>query len=237
MSPCSTSVSSPLRNGNDGTRYRFWAPSEQPLCSWLGSLHFLPRKNISPETKSLLSWPCLRGLRVFRAAAAWAKRTGKTNRELLACALGLAGAAILSAFYLLSFPIIAQRPVLLFSYVFILDLGVLALALLESRLTIANGLAGLAVFILLAAWTHSYLTTRYLYITLTFYFVFALFHSATPLLLQRVRKIRVPWWSQAFPALSLLLMLMPIFQITELSIAVWPFVLIVDLLAFGLVLA
>jgi hypothetical protein len=174
---------------------------------------------------------------LFLAATAWAKRTGKTNHELLACALGLAGAAILSAFYLLSFPTIAQRPVLLFSYVFILDLGVLALALLESRLTTANGLAGLAVFILLAAWTNSYLTTRYLYIALTFYFVFALFHSATPLVLQRVRKIHLPWWSQVFPALSLLLMLMPIFQITELSIAVWPFVLIVNLLAFGLVLA
>jgi hypothetical protein len=174
---------------------------------------------------------------LFLAAAAWAKRTGKTNRELLACALGLAGAAILSAFYLLSFPTIAHRPVVLFSYVFFVDLGVLALALLESRLTIANGVAGLATFILLAAWTNSYLTTRYLYIALTFYFVFALFHSATPLVLQRVRKIYVPWWSQAFPALSLLLMLMPIFQITELSLAVWPFVLIVDLLAFGLVLA
>ena len=174
---------------------------------------------------------------LFLAAAAWAKRTGKTNRALLACALGLAGAAILSVFYLLSFPTIAHRPVVLFSYVFVVDLGVLALALLESRLTFANGLAGLAVFILLAAWTNSYLTTRYLYIALTFYFVFALFHSAAPLVLQRVRKIHVPWWCQAFPALSLLVMLMPIFQITELSLAVWPFVLIVDLLAFGLVLA
>src|SRR5256885_16291808 len=29
-------------------------------------------------------------------------------------------------------------------------------------------------------------------------------------------------------------MLMPIFQITELSIVVWPFVLVVDFLAFGL---
>jgi uncharacterized membrane protein len=174
---------------------------------------------------------------LFLAAAAWAKRNGKTNRELLACALGLAGAAILSAFYLLSFPTIAHRPVVLFSYVFVVDLGVLALALLESRLTIANAVAGLAAFILLAAWTNSYLTTRYLYIALTSYFVFALFHSAAPLVLQRVRKIYVPWWSQAFPALSLLLMLMPIFQITELSLAVWPFMFIVDLLAFGLALA
>src|SRR6266487_4409847 len=174
---------------------------------------------------------------LFLAAVAWAKRTRKMNHELLACALGLAGAAILAAFYLLSFPTIAHRPTLLFSYVFIVDLGLLALTLLESRLTIVNALAGLAAFILLAAWTNSYLSTAYLYTALTFYFIFALFHSAIPLVLQRVRKIHVPWWSQAFPAVSLLLMLMPIFQITELSIVVWPFVLIVDLLAFGLALA
>ena len=157
---------------------------------------------------------------LFLAAVAWAKRTRKMNHELLACALGLAGAAILAAFYLLSFPTIAHRPTLLFSYVFIVDLGLLALTLLESRLTIVNALAGLAAFILLAAWTNSYLTTAYLYTALTFYFIFALFHSAIPLVLQRVRKIHVPWWSQAFPALSLLLMLMPIFQIMELSIVV-----------------
>jgi uncharacterized membrane protein len=174
---------------------------------------------------------------LFLAAAAWAKRTAKISHELLVCALGLAGAAILSAFYLLSFPIIAHRPTLLFSYVFIVDLGVLALALIESRLTIVNALAGLAAFILLGSWTNSYLTTANLYTALTFCFIFGLFHSAIPLVLQRVRKIHVPWWSQAFPALSLLLMLMPIFQITELSIVVWPFVLIVDLLAFGLALA
>src|SRR5947207_4295841 len=151
---------------------------------------------------------------LFLVAVGWAKRTGKMNHELLACALGLASAAILAAFYLLSFPTIAHRPTLLFSYVFIVDLGLLALTLLESRLTIVNALAGLAAFVLLAAWTNSYLTTAYLDTALTFYFIFALFHSATPLVLQRLRKIRVPWWSHAFPAASLLLMLMPIFQIT-----------------------
>jgi hypothetical protein len=174
---------------------------------------------------------------LFLAATAWAKRTARMNHELLACAVGLAGAAILSAFYLLSFPTITQRPTLLFSYLFIVDLGVLALTLLESRMTVANALAGLAAFILLAAWTNSHLTNAYLYTALTFYFIFALFHSATPLVLQRLRKIQVPWWSQAFPAFSLLLILIPIFQITDLSIVVWPFVLVVDLLAFGLAVA
>src|SRR5882724_317469 len=130
---------------------------------------------------------------LFLAAVAWARRTGKMNHELLAGAIGLAAVAMVSVFYLLSFETIAQRPALLFSYLFVVDLGVLALTLLESRLTVVNALTGLAAFILLAAWTNSYLTTAYLYTALTFYFVFALFHSATPLVLPRVRKIHLPW--------------------------------------------
>src|SRR5215510_1775258 len=204
--------------------------------AWITTF-FVPEKYFAGN-KVLVAMAVFAGFQaLFLAAAAWAKRTAKISHELFACALGLAGAAILSAFYMLSFPTIAHRPTLLFSYVFLVDLGVLALTLLESRLTVVNALAGLAAFILLAAWTNSYLTTANLYTALTFYFVFALFHSATPLVLQRMRKVHVPWWSQAFPALSLLLILIPIFQITELSIVVWPFVLIVDFLAFGLVLA
>src|SRR5216110_814222 len=184
--------------------------------AWITTF-FIPEKYFAGN-KVLVVMAVLAGFQgLFLAAVAWAKRTRKMNHELLACALGLAGAAILAAFYLLSFPTIAHRPTLLFSYVFIVDLGLLALTLLEGRLTIVNALAGLASLILLAAWTTSYLTTANLYTALTFYFVFALFHSATPLVLQRLRKIHVPWWSQAFPALSLLLILIPIFQITELS--------------------
>ena len=204
--------------------------------AWIATF-FVPEKYFLGN-KVLVAMAVFAGFQgLFLAAAGWAKRTSKMNHELLGCALGLAGAAILAAFYLLSFPTIAHRPTLLFSYVFIVDLGLLALTLLESRLTIVNPLAGLAAFILLAAWTNSQLTSDYLYSALTFYFVFALFHSATPLVLQRVRKIHVPWWTQTFPALSLLLMLMPEFQITQLSLVVWLFVLIVDVLALGLALA
>jgi hypothetical protein len=174
---------------------------------------------------------------LFLAAVAWAKRTGKMNHKLLASALGLSAVAIVSTFYLLSFQTIAQRPALLFSYLFVVDLGVLALTLLENRLVMVDALAGLAAFILLAAWTNYDLTTTHLYTALTFYFVFALFHSATPLALERLRTVHIPWWSQAFPALALLLVLMPIFQLAGLSILVWPFVLIVDLLAIAVALA
>src|SRR5207248_758262 len=81
------------------------------------------------------------------AAVAWAKRTGKMNRELSSSALGLATVAVFSAFYLLPFQTLGQRPALLFSYIFLVDLGLLALTLLDAKLVVVEALAGLAAFI------------------------------------------------------------------------------------------
>src|SRR5881398_1763704 len=204
--------------------------------AWVGTF-FIPEKYFAGN-KVLVVMAVFAGFQVlFLAAAAWSKRTRKTSPELFACGIGLGAVAMCSAFYLLSFEPIAQRPALLFSYLFVVDLGMLALTLLESRLIILNAVAGLAAFTLLALWTNYDLTTTHLYTALTFYFVFALFHSATPLALQRLRSVQIPWWSHAFPGLSLLLVLMPIFQLAGLSIVIWPLVLIIDLLAIVLALA
>jgi hypothetical protein len=108
--------------------------------------------------------------------------------------------------------------------------------LLEAGAIVAQPLAGLAAFLLLSVWTGNYLTNVNLYTALGLYFVFALFHAAAPIALQRLRKTDVPWWSHAFPAVALLLVLMPIFQLSELSLLIWPFVLVVDLVAIVLAL-
>src|SRR5262249_30097378 len=129
---------------------------------------------------------------------------------------------------------IAHRPALLFSYLFVVDLGLIALTLIESRFVAVQAATGLAAFIFLGAWTGAYLTIGFLYTALGFCFVFALFHVAGPVALQRLRKINIPLLSHVFPAFALLLALIPIFELTELSLAVWPFVLIVDLLAIVL---
>src|SRR5213594_4041935 len=71
---------------------------------------------------------------LFLAAAAWAKRTGKANTTLFACAISLAAVAMFSAFYLLGFHAVAHRPAPLFTYLFVVDLGFLALTLIEKRL-------------------------------------------------------------------------------------------------------
>src|SRR5947207_6992781 len=204
--------------------------------AWVAAF-FVPEKYFAGN-KVLVAMAVFAGFEaLFLAAVAWSKRTAKLTRELFACALGLAAVAMFSAFYLLSFQTIAQRPALLFSYLFVIDLGLLVLTLIDNRHYIVSALAGPVSFIFLAAWTENYLTTRDLYTALAFYFVFTLLHAAAPIALQHLRKTEIPWWSHAFPALALLLVLMPIFQLSQLSILVWPFVLIVDLLAIVLALA
>src|SRR5262249_51837018 len=86
---------------------------------------------------------------LFVAAVAWAKRTGRAGRELFACAIGVGTVAMFSAFYLMWFPAVAHRPTLLFTYLFVVDLVLLALTLIESRLVAFQALAGLAAFIFL----------------------------------------------------------------------------------------
>src|SRR5437870_8946181 len=143
--------------------------------AWITTF-FVPEKYFAGN-KVLIAMAVFAGFEaLFLAANAWAKRTGQINRELLASAVALATVAILFAFYLLSFHTIAQRPALLFGYLFIVDLGLLILILLERQLALLGGLGGFAAFVLLAAWTRHELTTAHLYTALAFYFVFALLH-------------------------------------------------------------
>ena len=151
--------------------------------------------------------------------------------------LGLTAVALAFTAFFFTFPPLAQRPVLLFSFVFLIDLAVAALVWLDEIVSIAQPVTGLAVFGLLAIWTTGHLTNDLLNAALVFYFIFAVFHSALPAWLQRRRGATVGVSAQLnhfFPPLALLLVLVPIFKLAELSFLVWPFVLLVDLLAIVL---
>src|SRR6478735_4422268 len=195
--------------------------------AWVGAF-FVPEKYFAGNRVLIFMVVFVGFQALFLTATAWTKRTGKANTTLFACAIGLAAVAMFSAFYLLGFHGVAHQPALLFTYLFVIDLGLLALTLIERKLTTVQALGGLAAFIFLGAWTGNYVTIDHIYTALGFYFVFALFHAATPIALQRVHKIAVPHWTPIFPALALLLVLIPIFRLTELSLLVWPFVLIID---------
>ncbi|HEY4639574.1 MAG TPA: DUF2339 domain-containing protein [Candidatus Udaeobacter sp.] len=204
--------------------------------AWVGAF-FVPEKYFAGNKVFVFMAVFVGFQALFLAATAWAKRTGKVNTKLVACAISLAAIAMFSAFYLLGFHSVAHRPALLFTYVFVIDVGLLALTLTEKRLATVQVLAGLAVFIFLAAWTANYLTVGHIYTALGFYFVFAVFHAAVPIAVQRLRNFEVPRWTHIFPAFALLLVLIPIFQLTQLSLLVWPFVLMIDVVAIGLAIA
>ena len=199
--------------------------------------------------KILIAFAVLLGFNALWLAANWlaqrgsqAARCGHSEARtptywLSGSALGLAAVALAFTLFFFNFPPLAHRPVLLFSFVFLIDLAVAALTRLDEKVSVAQPIAGLAVFGLLAIWTSQYLTNELLNPALAFYLVFAVFHSGLPAWLQRQRGVTSGVAAQLnhfFPPLALLLVLVPIFKLEELSFMVWPFVLLVDLLAIAL---
>src|SRR6266567_3257673 len=174
---------------------------------------------------------------LFCSALASTKRASKSEGALSAATIGIGAAAIFWGFYFLSFQVFGYRPALLLSYIFLADIGLLATVFVKEKLANISTVTGLAVFVFLAIWTAWYLTTQNLYAALAAFFVFALLHSAAPLVLQHVRKIEMQSWGHLFPALALVLVLMPIFNLPEVSFLVWPLVFCVDLLAILLAVA
>jgi len=171
---------------------------------------------------------------LFFGAVWWAKVRESTHTWISGSALGLAAVAMAFTEWFLSFPTIAERAWLIFGFVFCIDLVVAATVLVDRDGAIFQAAFGLVVFSLLGGWTLSSLNNELLNAGLTLYLLFAMLHSAFPMILQRMRNVEMPSWSkQIFPPLALLLVLVPIFRLPEISLLVWPFILLVDLIAIG----
>ena len=164
-------------------------------------------------------------------------QTKKSDKALCGAAIGMAAVTLAWGFYLLGFKPVALRPQILFGYMFLAEIGVLAIASLRKQFVWLGGAAGGVVFGFLAIWTSQFLRDQNLYIALGGYFVFAVLQTGFPLVLQRNQPKAHSWWYQLVPALTLLLVLMPILSLPNVSFFVWPVVLCVDLLAIVLALA
>ncbi len=201
---------------------------------WAGKF-FVPGEYFEGD-KILVALAVLLGFNVlYLAAAWWSKFRGQTNKWLSGSAIGLAAVALAFTAWFLTFTQLAQRPWLMFGFVFLIDVIVTSLVLLDDEIASVQPIAGLAVFGLLAGWTAKCLNNDLLNAALAFYFIFAIVHSVFPVLLQRRRGVNTAMWgSQIFPPLALVLVLIPVFQLAEVSFIVWPFVLLVDVLAIVL---
>jgi uncharacterized membrane protein len=171
------------------------------------------------------------------SAEGWAKAEGRVPPQITWSAVAFPLVAFAFAAVFLGYGSIAAQPALLFSFVIAADLCLLAIAWWDEELPKLHLAAGMIVFVLLAAWTGTRLTDDLLPWALALYLVHAILHTAFPLVLERHRPDAArPMWSQLFPPLALLLMLGPLFKLDSVSLAFWPAVLIVDLLAVVLAL-
>jgi hypothetical protein len=214
--------------------------------SWVGK--FFVAEKYFEGNKILVALTVLFGFDALYLAASWGAKipkpaaTNEPERAALAAVdmkkwlagstLGLLAVTLALSGWFLDFEPLAQRPALMFGFVFLIDLVVAALVLADETMAVAQAIAGFAVFGLLGFWTREWLTNELLNAGLAFYFVFAVLHSALPALLQRRHGATARAWAgQIFPLLALILILVPIFKFAAVSFIVWPVILLVDLLA------
>ncbi len=178
---------------------------------------------------------CLAFCAVYLGVYLLARWKERANPPVMWTAVGMPMVAFAFALFLLGNPAAGARPGLIFSFILLADLVLLTLAWLDERLPRLHLVAGLLVFALLSVWTAEHLTDALLPWALAVYLLFAALHTVFPQVLERKRPVATPtWWSQLFPPLALLLMLLPIVKLPGVSLLIWPAILLVDLLAIGL---
>jgi len=198
------------------------------MIGWAGKF-FTPEKTLTAMTV------CLGFNALFLGAWEAARRLGRPHAYLAGCAACLPLVSFGFALFFLNDHAVAAQAGLFFGFVLLADAFLLVIAWRDDTLPRLHLLGGLVVFLLLSIWTTEHLTDDLLPWALGVYLLFAALHSAFPLLLERRRPNAAPtWWSQLFPPLTLLLMLLPVFKLPDISFLIWPAILLVDVLAVAL---
>jgi hypothetical protein len=174
---------------------------------------------------------------LYTGALAVAHRRNQMENLLAGAACLLPVSAFAFAFYLQAKPYLAlmTQPALLFTLVFGTDAALVVLAALRRELRLLHLLAGGVVFFQLMFWTSHFLKTELLTWALGCYLLFGIVHAVCPVALERLRPSgRTPNWAHLFAPLALVLMMLPIFELADLTLLIWPAILLVDLLAIVL---
>ena len=137
--------------------------------------------------KTLIALAVLFGFNALYLAACWRAKTRESAASeasaanvkgwLSGATLGLVAVTLFLCGWFLSLPSLAHRPILMFGFIFFIDIIVTALVLADESVFVAQSVAGIAVFSLLGYWTQAWLTNELLNAGLAFYFIFAALHS------------------------------------------------------------
>lgn len=170
---------------------------------------------------------------LFTGALAWMRKDALAPASgalaLCACAMG-------SAFLFMLYNSIANRPGVLYTLVFGLSAAVMLIVWLKPQVKMAQGInAGLG-FLHLMIWTTAHLRPALLPWALGLYLLFGVLHTAFAVLWQR-RGGSVQGFLSWTPVISLVLMMLPVLCLNEVSLALWPAVLLADALVIGVAIA
>lgn len=130
---------------------------------------------------------------------------------------------------------LATSPGLFMTVLLLLNLGPVGLAISDQRARNWHLATGLVTFLILLAWTQSFLPETSIYWSLPYYLAFGVLHGGTPVVLQRYEPVRNNYlWGHLYPSFIIFLVLFPVMSGTIVSLVVWPFVLVLTLINFGL---
>jgi uncharacterized membrane protein len=194
--------------------------------------------NAAPMLKApVAAVVCVSFCVLFFLATEIARRFGRSSAHLTWSTVAFTITAFGFALAFQAYPGVATQAGLLFGFLFLTDLVLIALAWREPGASRFHSIGGGAVFAILAIWTASHLTDALLPWALGAYLGFAVLHTAFPLVLARVRPDEpAGWFSQIYPPVALLLMLAPLLKLDAVSLMFWPAVLAVDVLAVAVAL-
>ena len=151
-------------------------------------------------------------------------------------ALATGFASLGFALWLMSYHALANRPGFFFGFVFLADIGLLALALLRKNPARIAAAAGAAVFVILSSWTALFLRDDFLWWALGAYLLFAVIHAGFSVWPARPATTTIDrGWRSCVPLLALALLFICVAN-GQTSFAVWACVLLIDLVALALAL-
>ncbi|MBK9138771.1 MAG: DUF2339 domain-containing protein [Verrucomicrobia bacterium] len=173
---------------------------------------------------------------LFLATFLVAKRADCVSDWLTLPGVALPLVTFAFAFSLATASAVGDRPGVLLLFLLAADLPLLVIALkADARYRMSHVVAGAAAFLILAAWTGGRLTMELLNWALGAYLLFAALHTVFPILRARLSGDGSGLWlGHVFPALALVLVMIPLLRDFSVPWLIWPVVLLVNGLAIGL---
>jgi hypothetical protein len=210
------------------------------LLSAIGTvlMEFIWADRFFDTSKATVAFVVFIGFELLFLAIFFLRRKAAGSESWTTPAAALSGFAALGfGFWMLSYRQLATQPALLFSFAFLTDIGLLALATAQRKPALLASAARLTVFAFFACWTAAYLSDSLLWWALGAYLFFAVLHSAFTVWPKPESPPPAAIRSDSLlPLYSLGLIWLCISQ-NESSPAVWLCVLLIDLVAVGLALA